>query len=62
MSKLEQVSPVTKAGLAVKGFSDRVDEEFLDLYFGRFGDIQHIHFLGDQKLAYVEYTDPSGMG
>ena len=62
MSELEQAPPVTKAGLAVRGFPDQVDDEFLNLYFGRFGEIQHIHLLDDQKLAYVEYTDPSGMG
>ena len=62
MSEMEQGPPVAKAGLAVRGLPDQVDEEFLDLYFGKFGEIQNIHFLGDQKLAYIEYTDSSGMG
>ena len=58
---MEQTSPGTKAGVAVRGFPpDQVDEEFLELYFGKFGEVQHIHVLGDQKVAYVEYADPSG--
>ena len=61
MSEMEQTAP-GKPGIAVKGFPpNKVDDEFLELYFGKFGEVERIEISEKQAVAYVEFQDPTGM-
>ena len=50
-----------RPAIIVGGLSTGTDDEFLELYFGRFGsDVKCVTLLEDSLQAYVEFDDPSG--
>ena len=58
---MEAAPLIGKPGIAVRGFPPNTDDEFLGLYFSRFGsDIKHIEIFEDNKVAYIEFSDPAG--
>lgn len=53
--------PPGRPGIIVRGFPpDRTDQEVLELYFGKYGDIKTVEMSEGGQAAYVEFADPSG--
>ena len=48
-----------KPGVRVTGFPPNTDEDYLDLYFQKFGDVERVH-MAEEGSAYIEFVNSSG--
>ena len=48
-----------KPAILVTGFSLQTDDEFLELYFERYGDVERV-YMAEEGSAYIEFTRSLG--